>query len=95
MFVGTVHSFALTRIVLPFAAVAGRPALANACLASERQVSAALTQAVAEFYAEHERRYVDSTVLRLRKMMDQVCTKLRSHLLRVDNHGRKINRKYI
>jgi DNA helicase-2/ATP-dependent DNA helicase PcrA len=71
LYVGTVHGFALTRIVLPFAAVCGSPELSDPRIASERQVRAALDQAISEFYAESDRRYVDSTVLRLRKMMDE------------------------
>jgi len=70
LFVGTVHGFALSRIVLPFAAVGGIPELSDPRIASDRQVKAALNQAVSEFYPEGERRYVDSTVTRLRKMMD-------------------------
>lgn len=71
LFVGTVHSFALTRIVLPFAEVAGYPELTNPQIASDRQVRVALHQAVGEFYRDGEGRFVDSTVMRLRKMMDQ------------------------
>jgi DNA helicase-2/ATP-dependent DNA helicase PcrA len=70
LFIGTVHSFALTRIVLPFAAVAGYPELANPKIASDRQVDALLAQAVSEFYDEYEGRFVDSTVKRVRRMMD-------------------------
>jgi len=70
LFVGTVHSFALTRIVLPFAAVGGYPELSNPQIASDRQVGAALDQAINESYGPGEGRYVDSTVKRLRKMMD-------------------------
>lgn len=70
LFVGTVHSFALTRIVLPFGVVAGYPELANPRIASDRQVAALLAQAVSEFYDEDEGRYVDSTVKRLRRMMN-------------------------
>jgi DNA helicase-2/ATP-dependent DNA helicase PcrA len=70
LFIGTVHSFALTRIVLPFATVAGQPDLANRTIGSERQVDALLDRAVSDFYAEHERRFVDSTVRRVRRMMD-------------------------
>lgn len=70
LFIGTVHGFALTRIVLPFASVCGYPELVDPRIASERQVGAALDQAISEFYSEGDRRYVDSTVLRLRKMMN-------------------------
>jgi DNA helicase-2/ATP-dependent DNA helicase PcrA len=70
LFIGTVHSFALARIVLPFAAVAGYPELSSPQIASDRQVKAALDQAVTEFYDEYEARFVDSTVKRLRRMMD-------------------------
>lgn len=62
LFVGTVHSFALTRIVLPFAAVGGYPELANPRIASDRQVKAALDEAVSDFYRDGEGRFVDSTV---------------------------------
>ena len=68
LFVGTVHSFALTRIVLPFASVSGLPELADPRIASDRQVKAALDQAISEYYRADERRYVDSTVSRLRKL---------------------------
>src|SRR4051812_34801275 len=54
LFIGTVHSFALTRIVLPFAAVAGYPELARPRIASDAQVDALLAQAVSEFYDEYE-----------------------------------------
>ena len=37
LFVGTVHSFALARIILPFASVAGYPELSNPRIASERE----------------------------------------------------------
>jgi DNA helicase-2/ATP-dependent DNA helicase PcrA len=70
LFIGTVHSFALTRIILPLASVAGFPELSTPQLASDRQVKAALDQAISEFYDEGDRRYVDSTVRRLRRMMD-------------------------
>lgn len=84
LFVGTVHSFALTRIVLPFAAAAGYPELAHPKIASEHQVRAALDRAVREFYDEDERRYVDSTVRILRKMMDpDAWARAGGHVLQV------------
>jgi DNA helicase-2/ATP-dependent DNA helicase PcrA len=70
LFVGTVHSFALTRLVLPFAAAAGFRDLSEPRIASDRQVKAALSRAVAEFYSGDDQRYVGSTVMRLRRMMD-------------------------
>ncbi|CAN5191505.1 ATP-dependent DNA helicase UvrD2 [soil metagenome] len=39
LFIGTVHAFALTRIVRPFAVAVGQPALATAGIASARQTS--------------------------------------------------------
>src|SRR5438874_1237109 len=45
LFIGTVHSFALARIVLPYATVAGYPELSTPQVASDRQVEAALGQA--------------------------------------------------
>jgi DNA helicase-2/ATP-dependent DNA helicase PcrA len=71
IFVGTVHSFALTRVIVPFATAAGMDELTDLKIASDRQVKALLRRAIADFYAEGERRYVDTTVLRLRKMMDE------------------------
>jgi DNA helicase-2/ATP-dependent DNA helicase PcrA len=70
LFVGTVHSFALSRILLPFATAGGYPELTDPQLASDRQVKAALDKAIAEFYGDGEGHFVDSTIKRLRKMMD-------------------------
>lgn len=45
VFVGTVHAFALSRIVGPYARSAGRPELAEARLCSDREVTAAFRRA--------------------------------------------------
>lgn len=46
LFVGTVHSFALSRIIGPFAALVGRPELAKASIASKEQMAEAYDQAI-------------------------------------------------
>lgn len=62
-FVGTVHSFALRRIVLPFAGIAGRPELLSLRIASGQQQTAAFSQATSEIFAPGENtRYVRSTI---------------------------------
>src|SRR6266508_259168 len=45
LFVGTVHSFALSRIIAPYARVASRPELADAAIATDQQRDACYTQA--------------------------------------------------
>ncbi len=60
---GTVHSFALRRIIAPFAPLVGRPDLAEASIASERQQRDALDQAIdTVFGARGDRRNVRSTI---------------------------------
>jgi DNA helicase II / ATP-dependent DNA helicase PcrA len=70
VFVGTVHSFALSRIIAPYARVAGRPELADAVVATDQQRDACYKQALADVYAPHEdTRYLRSTMDRRRKLM--------------------------
>jgi DNA helicase-2/ATP-dependent DNA helicase PcrA len=70
LFVGTVHAFALSRIIAPYARVAGRPELADAAVATNEQRNACYRQALADVYAPHEdTRYLRSTMDRRRKLM--------------------------
>ncbi|HEX3597176.1 MAG TPA: ATP-dependent helicase, partial [Polyangiaceae bacterium] len=70
LFVGTVHSFALSRIIAPYARVAGRPELADAAIATDQQRDACYTQALADVYGPNEdTRYLRSTMDRRRKLM--------------------------
>lgn len=70
LFVGTVHSFALRRIVLPFAGIAGHPELVDPRIASDQQQNAALSQAISEVYARGENtRFVRSTIKINRRRM--------------------------
>ena len=62
LLVGTVHGFALRRIVLPFARVAGRPELADLRIASKQQQNAAFNQAIGGVFARNEQRFVRSTI---------------------------------
>lgn len=72
LFVGTVHSFALRRIILPFARIAGRPELVDLRIASKRQQDAAFSQAISEVFTPGENtRYVRSTIeINRRRMAD-------------------------
>lgn len=73
LFVGTVHSFALRRIVLPFARIAGRPELADLHIASKQQQDAAFRQAIGGVFAPNEQRYVRSTIeINRRRLADEV-----------------------
>jgi DNA helicase-2/ATP-dependent DNA helicase PcrA len=61
--IGTVHSFALRRIIAPFAALVGRPDLAEASIASEQQQRATLDQAIDTVFGRYgDRRNVRSTI---------------------------------
>lgn len=71
VFVGTVHSFALHRVVRPFAAAAGRPGLAASTFATAAQVDAAFDAALnAVGIADEDRRNVRSTVEVARRRLD-------------------------
>jgi DNA helicase-2/ATP-dependent DNA helicase PcrA len=72
LFVGTVHSFALRRILLPFAQVAGRPELTEIRIASKQQQDAAFGQAIGGVFARNEQRYVRSTIeINRRRLADE------------------------
>lgn len=69
--IGTVHSFALTRIVLPYAAAAGRPDLANSHLATTDQIRACFDAACdAVGFEPYERKNVFATMERARQRLD-------------------------
>jgi DNA helicase-2/ATP-dependent DNA helicase PcrA len=61
LFVGTVHSFVLNRIVLPFVGYAGQPELAQMSIATDAQRKRALNEAIAAAGAG-DRRLIRSTV---------------------------------
>jgi DNA helicase-2/ATP-dependent DNA helicase PcrA len=63
LFIGTVHSFAIQRVITPFARMVGRPELANISIASETQITAAFRSAIDQVYGPwQEIRYVESTI---------------------------------
>ncbi|MDA3646635.1 ATP-dependent helicase [Saccharopolyspora indica] len=63
LFVGTVHSFALRRVIAPFAAVAGRPDLARASIGSDAQINGAYEEAIgAVFGSRADTRHIRSTI---------------------------------
>jgi DNA helicase-2/ATP-dependent DNA helicase PcrA len=69
LFVGTVHSFALRRIVLPFARIAGQPELAELRIANDQQQNTALSQAIGEVFVTDDTRYARSTIKINRRRM--------------------------
>ena len=72
LFVGTVHSFALRRILLPFAQIAGRPELTEIRIASKQQQDAAFSQAIGGVFGRNEQRYVRSTIeINRRRLADE------------------------
>jgi DNA helicase-2/ATP-dependent DNA helicase PcrA len=50
LFIGTVHSFALARVIAPFASLIGRPELAHLSIANSQQCSLAYQEAIAEVF---------------------------------------------
>ena len=67
--VGTVHSFAMSHIIRPFAAAAGHSEWAGYLLAPRQVAQAAMTRAInLSFPTGADTRYVDSTISRSRKM---------------------------
>ncbi|AEF43163.1 ATP-dependent helicase [Hoyosella subflava] len=69
VFVGTVHSFAWSHIIRPFASAAGYPKLSKYALAPRGEANAAMREAIRRVFSSHEdTRYVDSTVRRHRKL---------------------------
>ena len=53
-FIGTVHSFALRKIIEPFASVVKRPELAHISIASDRQCTQAYDEAMQEVLGRHD-----------------------------------------
>ncbi|RQM31952.1 ATP-dependent helicase [Rhodococcus ruber] len=69
VFVGTVHSFAWSHIIRPFASAAGYPEWSKYALAPRGEANAAMREAIRRVFSPHEdTRYVDSTVRRHRKL---------------------------
>lgn len=67
--VGTVHSFAWSHIVRPFASAAGFPEWSRYTLAPRGEANAAMREAIGRVLgAQADTRYVDSTVRRNRKL---------------------------
>lgn len=63
IFIGTVHSFALNRIVIPFATLVGRPELAHVSIANKAEEKTAFDAALnSVFPYRTDRRYVQSTI---------------------------------
>lgn len=63
MFVGTVHSFALNRIVIPFATLVGRPELAHVSIANAEEEKNAFNSALNSVFPQGtDRRYIQSTI---------------------------------
>ncbi|MFD8155933.1 UvrD-helicase domain-containing protein [Streptomyces malaysiensis] len=70
IFLGTVHSFALRRILLPFAEVCGMGDLVKREVATRKQINRAFRKAIGLVYESWEdTRGVQSTVQRHRKML--------------------------
>ncbi|MCP2290841.1 UvrD/REP helicase N-terminal domain-containing protein [Nocardia amikacinitolerans] len=65
-FVGTVHSFAYRRILLPFADIAGKSELRHYSIATKAQEKAAMSAAIARTPGAHAEKYIDSTIKILR-----------------------------
>lgn len=72
LFVGTVHSFALRRIILPFAQIAGRPELTEMRVATGQQQTEAFNRAIRSVFPPWEdTRYIRSTIeINRRRMAD-------------------------
>jgi len=70
LFIGTVHAFALGRIISPFARVVGRPQLQNMSIASSEQSKQAYEQAIDDVFSPNEdTRSVRSTIEILRQRL--------------------------
>ena len=71
VFVGTVHGFALSSILAPYARVAGRPAIADSRLASEREMDLAYQRAFVNVLGSGaDPRFVRPTMDRVRRLAD-------------------------
>jgi DNA helicase II / ATP-dependent DNA helicase PcrA len=70
LFVGTVHGFALSRVIGPYARVAGLQEVAEARVANDLERDACYTQALSEIYSPSEDiRFVRSTMERRRRLL--------------------------
>ena len=70
LFVGTVHGFALSRVIGPYARVAGRTEIAEATVATDLQRDTCFKQALAEVFApDEDTRYIRPTMERRRRLM--------------------------
>lgn len=70
LFVGTVHAFALSKIVLPYAPVVGWDDVARAAIANPEQQSAAFKKAVRSLYdPSDDTRYLRPTMDKARRML--------------------------
>lgn len=67
--IGTVHSFAWSNVIRPFASAAGFPEWSRYTLAPRQQANAALREAIRRVFDPNEdTRFVDSTIRRNRKL---------------------------
>ena len=88
LFVGTVHSFVLSRIVLPFAAYAGRPELLKMSIASDADRARAFREALDSASSTgSNHRYVKSTVDYHRKRLSPEEDRARSGELVIEVAG--------
>lgn len=63
LFIGTVHSFAMQRVIAPFASLVGRPELAKLSIAGKEQIDRAFYEAIKVVYSRSEdTRNVRSTI---------------------------------
>ncbi|SNR46845.1 DNA helicase-2 / ATP-dependent DNA helicase PcrA [Haloechinothrix alba] len=89
LFIGTVHSFVLNAIVLPFASLAGRADLQYVTIAGTSEIDEAFESAVRSEYREDEKTYdVKSTinVLRNRLATDVEWAKTNRRIRAVADH---------
>ncbi|NEW30413.1 ATP-dependent helicase [Nocardia cyriacigeorgica] len=66
LFIGTVHSFAYTKIILPFAELTGRAELTHRSVATKAETQSAMKAAIASTPSAGDDRYLDSTINVLR-----------------------------
>ncbi|MET7947151.1 ATP-dependent helicase [Micromonospora sp. NPDC005324] len=69
LFLGTVHSFALNRILLPFKSATGVLPIGGIKIATKQQISDAMRTAMAVWPAGLDDRLVGATVRRMRRLM--------------------------
>lgn len=69
LFLGTVHSFCLNRILRPFAALVGRPELARPLVLSPTKQRAAIQLSLDALGLSEDAQYFDATLTRIRRAM--------------------------